>query len=147
MKVILIADDPALGSAGQVLQVKDGFARNYLIPQKKALPASPDNLQRFEQMRKQIEAARDKAKAAAQDLAQRIQQLELTLARQAGEADKLFGSVTSMDLERALREKGVEVDRKRIQLPEPIKSLGEFQVQVKLHPEVTAQLKVKVVRA
>ncbi len=147
MKVILIADDPALGSAGQVLQVKDGFARNYLIPQKKALPASPANLKRFEQMRKQIEAARDKAKAAAQDLAQRIQQLELTLTRQAGEADKLFGSVTSMDLERALREQGMEVDRRRIQLPEPIKSLGDFQVQVKLHPEVTAQLRVKVVRA
>jgi large subunit ribosomal protein L9 len=147
MKVILITDDPALGSAGQVLQVKDGFARNYLIPQKKALPASPANLQRFEQMRKQIEALRDKAKAAAQALAERIQQLELTLARQAGEADKLFGSVTSMDLERALQEHGMDVDRRRIQLPEPIKSLGEFQVQVKLHPEVTAQLKVKVVRA
>jgi len=147
MKVILITDDPALGSAGQVLQVKDGFARNYLIPQKKALPASPANLQRFEQMRKQIEAARDKAKSAAQALADRIQQLELTLARQAGEADKLFGSVTSMDLERALQEQGMDVDRKRIQLPEPIKSLGEFQVQVKLHPDVTAQLKVKVVRA
>lgn len=147
MKVILIADDPGLGSAGQVLQVKDGFARNYLIPKKKALPATPANLQRFEQMRKQIEAARDKAKAAAQALAERIQKLELVLARQAGEADKLFGSVTSMDLERALREQGVDVDRRRIQLPEPIKSLGEFQIQVKLHPEVTAQLKLKVIRA
>ncbi len=147
MKVILIADDPGLGSAGQVLQVKDGFARNYLIPRKKALPATPQNLQRFEQMRKQIEAARDKAKAAAQALADRIQHLELALSRQAGEADKLFGSVTSMDLERALREQGLEVDRRRIQLPEPIKSLGEFQIPVKLHPEITAQLKVKVIRA
>lgn len=147
MKVILIADDPGLGSAGQVLQVKDGFARNYLIPQKKALPATPANLQRFEQMRKQIEAARDRAKAAARALAERIQQLELTLTRQAGESDKLFGSVTSMDLEKALRELGMDVDRRRIQLPEPIKSLGDFQVQVKLHPEVTAQLRVKVVRA
>lgn len=147
MKVILITDDPGLGSAGQVLQVKDGFARNYLIPQKKALPATPANLQRFEQMRKQIEAARDKAKATAQALAERIQQLELTLTRQAGEADKLFGSVTSMDLERALREQGIDVDRKRIQLSEPLKNLGEFQIQVRLHPEVTVQLKVKVVRA
>ncbi len=147
MKVILIADDPGLGSAGQVLQVKDGFARNFLIPQKKALPATPANLKRFEQMRKQIEMARDKAKAAAQVLAQRIENLELTLARQAGETDKLFGSVTSMDLERLLRENGIDVERKRIHLPEPIKSLGEFQIQVKLHPEVTAQLRVKVVRA
>jgi len=147
MKVILIVDDPGLGSAGQVLQVKDGFARNYLIPQKKALPATPANLKRFEQMRKQIEAARSKAKAAAQALATRIQQLDLTLARQAGEGDKLFGSVTSMDLERALREKEIDVERRRIQLAEPIKSLGEFEVQVRLHPEVTAQLRFKVVRA
>jgi large subunit ribosomal protein L9 len=147
MKVILIVDDPGLGSAGQVLQVKDGFARNYLIPQKKALPATPANLKRFEQMRKQIEAARSKAKAAAQALATRIQQLVLTLARQAGEGDKLFGSVTSMDLERALREKEIDVERRRIQLAEPIKSLGEFEVQVRLHPEVTAQLRFKVVRA
>ncbi|MGQ9860068.1 MAG: 50S ribosomal protein L9 [Thermodesulfobacteriota bacterium] len=147
MKVILIADDPALGTAGQVLQVKDGFARNYLIPQKKALPATPENLRKFEQMRKSLEAARAKAKSTAQALAHRIEKLELTFVRQAGEGDKLFGSVTTMDLERALGEKGVEIDRKRILLQEPIKSLGDFQVPVKLHPEVTAVLKVKVLRA
>lgn len=147
MKVILIADDPALGTAGQVLQVKDGFARNYLIPQKKALPATPENLRKFEQMRKSLEAARAKVKSTAQALAHRIEELELTLARQAGEGDKLFGSVTTIDLERALGEKGVEIDRKRILLQEPIKSLGDFQVPVKLHPEVTAVLKVKVLRA
>lgn len=147
MKVILITDDPDLGTAGQVLQVKDGFARNYLIPQKKALPATPENLYKFQQMRRQLAAARAKTRAAAEAVAARIQQLDLTLARQAGDSDKLFGSVTSMDLERALGEKGIEVDRKRILLHKPIKTLGEFQVPVKLHPEVTAQLKVTVVRA
>ncbi len=147
MKVILIADEPSLGKAGEIVQVKDGFARNYLIPKKKALPATPDNLTRLEQMRKQLEASKAKVKQAAETLSAKLEKMDLVFRRQAAGTEKLFGSVTSMDIEKALKEKGIEVDRKRIQLPEPIKQLGEFTVPVKLHPEVTANLRVKVVKA
>jgi len=147
MKVILIADEPSLGKAGEIVQVKDGFARNYLIPKKKALPATPDNLNRLEQMRKQLEASKAKARQAAETLSAKLEKMDLVFRRQAPGTEKLFGSVTSMDIEKALKEKGIEVDRKRIQLPEPIKQLGEFTVPVKLHPEVTANLRVKVVKA
>jgi large subunit ribosomal protein L9 len=147
MKVILIADEPGLGKAGEIVQVKDGFARNYLIPKKKALPATPDNLNRLEQMRKQLEASKAKARQAAETLSAKLEKMDLVFRRQAAGTEKLFGSVTSMDIEKALKEKGIEVDRKRIQLPEPIKQLGEFTVPVKLHPEVTANLRVKVVKA
>jgi large subunit ribosomal protein L9 len=147
MKVILIADEPSLGKAGEIVQVKDGFARNYLIPKKKALPATPDNLNRLEQMRKQLEASKAKARQAAETLSAKLEKMDLVFRRQAAGTEKLFGSVTSMDIEKALKEKGIEVDRKRIQLPEPIKQLGEFTVPVKLHPEVTANLRVKVVKA
>jgi len=147
MKVILIADEPSLGKAGEIVQVKDGFARNYLIPKKKALPATPDNLSRLEQMRKQLEASKAKARQAAETLSAKLEKMDLVFRRQAAGTEKLFGSVTSMDIEKALKEKGIEVDRKRIQLPEPIKQLGEFTVPVKLHPEVTANLRVRVIRA
>jgi len=147
MKVILIADEDNLGSVGQILNVKDGYARNYLIPKKKALPATPENLQKLERMRKQIEAQKARTLAEAQAIALRIESVSVTLPRQAGENEKLFGSVTSMDIERALQEEGIELDRKKIQLPEPIKSLGIYPVLIKLHPEVTAQVKVWVVQA
>lgn len=147
MKVILVSDDPALGKAGQIIEVKDGFARNYLIPKKKALPATQENVRRFEDMVKREEASKAKSKAAAQVLSERLAKMELVFPRQAGEKDKLFGSVTSMDIEKALREKGIDVERKRIHLPEPIKTLGEFLVQLRLHPEVLANVKVKVIRA
>jgi large subunit ribosomal protein L9 len=147
MKVILIADEDNVGTAGQVVNVKDGFARNYLIPKKKAMPATSENLKRVEKMRSQMEAAQAKIRSEAEALAKRIESASLTLPMQAGENEKLFGSVTSLDIERALKEEGIEVDRKRIQLHEPIKSLGVFQVPVKLHHEVTAHLKVWVVQA
>jgi large subunit ribosomal protein L9 len=147
MKVILISDDENLGKAGQIVNVKDGFARNYLIPKKGALPATPANLKKVEQMKKQMEAIQVKALTEAQNLAQRIESVSLTLPRQAGEQEKLFGSVTSMDIERALRDSGVEVDRRKIQLHEPIKILGVYDVPIKLHSEVTAQVKVRVVQA
>lgn len=146
MKVILIADEPSLGKAGEIVQVKDGFARNYLIPKKKALPATPENLSRVEQTRRQLEASKAKAKQAAEILSAKIEKMDLVFKRQAGEKEKLFGSVTSMDIEKALKEKGIEVDRKRIQLQEPIKQLGEFTVPVRLHSEVTANLRIRVIR-
>jgi len=146
MKVILIEDVDDLGRAGEILNVKDGYGRNYLIPKKKALPATPDNVRKMERVRRELEAARNKARADAERLAERIRSLSLTLPRKAGEGDKLFGSVTSMDIQRALKDEGIEVDRKRILLDEPIKSLGLFHVRVRLHQEVTAELKIWVVQ-
>lgn len=146
MKVILIEDVDDLGRAGEILNVKDGYGRNYLIPRRKALPATPQNIQKMEKMKKELEAARSKARSEAEKLSERIRSLSLTLPRKAGEGDKLFGSVTSMDIQRALKEEGVEVDRKKILLQEPIKSLGVFNVPVRLHAEVTTEVKVWVIQ-
>lgn len=146
MKVILMQDVDALGVLGDIVNVKDGYARNYLIPKKMALSATDENLRQLSQMRKRAEVLQSKARNAAENLAQRISSTSLTLSRKAGESEKLFGSVTSMDIERALREEGFDVDRKNILLDEPIKSLGIYQVPIKLHPEVTTQLKVWVVQ-
>lgn len=146
MKVILVEDVDDLGRAGEILNVKDGYGRNYLIPRKKALPATPQNIQKMEKMKKELEAARSKARSDAEKLSERIRSLSITLSRKAGEGDKLFGSVTSMDIQRALKEQGIEVDRKKILLQEPIKSLGVFHVPVRLHPEVTTEVKVWVIQ-
>jgi large subunit ribosomal protein L9 len=147
MKVILIEGVDDLGSAGQVLNVKDGYARNYLIPKKKALAATPENIRKMEQMREEIEAKQLKVRSEAEELAQRLSAMSLTIPRQAGENEKLFGSVTSIDIERALHEAGVDVERKRILMREPIKSLGDYQVPIRLHPDVTAPLKVSVIQS
>ena len=145
MKVILIENVPSLGKAGDTVQVAEGYGRNFLIPKKLALEANAANLHHFEQQRETIlsEATKEKQKAA--DLALKIEQLPCTLARPAGESEKIFGSVTSMDLQRFLQEQGISLDRRKIFLPNPIKTLGSYTVPLKLHPEVTAQLKVNVV--
>jgi large subunit ribosomal protein L9 len=147
MKVILLEDMEALGMAGEIVTVKDGYARNYLVPKKKAIPATESNLKRLDQMKKRWEARQLKAKHDAERLKERMESLSLTLQRRAGDNEKLFGSVTSMDIERALNEEGISIDRKKILLEEPIKKLGIYQVPVRLHPEVTAQIKVWVVKA
>jgi large subunit ribosomal protein L9 len=144
MKVILTENVDALGLAGDVVNVKDGYARNYLIPKSRALPATPGNVKKMEQMRKKIDAFQAKSRHEAERLAQRIASLALTMTRQAGENEKLFGSVTSMDIERALHAQGVELDRKKILLEEPIKQLGVYQVPIKLHPEVTTEVEIRV---
>lgn len=146
MKVILLEDVEALGMAGDIVTVKDGYARNYLVPKKKAIPATEFNLKRLAQMKKRWEVRQLKAKNDAERLKERMESLSLTLQRRAGENEKLFGSVTSMDIERALHDEGISIDRKRILLEEPIKKLGIYYVPVKLHPEVTAQIKVWVVK-
>lgn len=146
MKVILKVDIESLGRAGEVVDVRDGFARNYLIPKEKAIEATPDNLKRMEEERKKSQEKASKAKRQAENLAKRIESLSLTIQRQAGETDKLFGSVTSMDIEKALRDEGIDVDRKKILLKEPIKSLGIYSVPVKVHHDIIANLKVWVVK-
>jgi large subunit ribosomal protein L9 len=147
MKIILIQDVPSLGKAGDTVQVAEGYGRNFLIPKKLALEASAANLRHLEQQRETFLSKATKEKEKAAELASKIEQLTCDLARPAGESEKLFGSVTSMDLQKFLHEQGVALDRRKIALPSPIKALGTYTVPLKLHPEVTAQLRVTVVAA
>ena len=147
MKVILIENVPSLGKAGDLAQVAEGYGRNFLIPKKLALEATAANLRNLEQQKDSFLQKATKEKHKAAELAARIEQLPCTLARPAGESEKLFGSVTTLDLNKFLQEQGISIDRRKIHLPNPIKTLGSYTVALKLHPEVTAQLKVNVVAA
>jgi large subunit ribosomal protein L9 len=147
MKVILLENVPSLGKAGDVVPVADGYGRNFLIPKKLALESSPSNLRRLEQQRETLLSKAAKEKEDAANLATKIEQLPCTLAKPAGENEKLFGSVTTLDLQKFLQEQGISLDRRKILLPNPIKSLGSYSVPLKLYPGVTAQLKVSVIAA
>lgn len=144
MQIILQEDVEKLGVRGEVVTVAEGYARNFLLPNQLALPASAGNLKRLEKIR----ATLAKKTATERDLAQKeadtLSAITITLIRKAGENDQLFGSVTSADVAEALAAQGHEVDKRRIQLTDPIKVVGEYQVPVKLHREVTAQVKVIV---
>ncbi|MFP5277479.1 MAG: 50S ribosomal protein L9 [Acidobacteriota bacterium] len=144
MEVILKEDIPSLGSRGDVVKVADGYGRNYLLPRKLALQATENNKAVIEQMK--ASAARRSAteKASAEELLAKLEPLTLSFTRKAGEHGHLFGSVTSSDIAAELAAQGFEIDRRRILLGEPLKSVGESKVSVKLHREVTAHLTVKV---
>ena len=146
MQVILLEDVPSLGKIGDLVKVSDGYGRNYLIPQKKAMPATDKSIHALEHQKRQVEQRITKAKKDEERLAQKIEGFSCTLTKPVGESGRLFGSVTSMEIEAVLKEGGMAVDRKKILLEEPIKSLGMYTVPVKLHPEVTAHLKVWVVQ-
>jgi large subunit ribosomal protein L9 len=146
MQVILLENVPSLGKAGDLVKVSDGYGRNYLIPQKKALPATEKSLKVIEHQKRQVQQRMEKTKKDAEKMAQQIEKLSCTFTKAVGESGKVFGSVTSMDIENYLKENGLEVDRKKISLEEPIKNLGMFTVPIKLHPEVAAHLKVWVVQ-
>jgi len=146
MQVILLEDIPLLGKTGDLVKVSDGYGRNFLIPRKKAIAATEKGLQVIERQREQVQQRAGKAKKDAERLAQKIEQLSCTIPKNAGESGKLFGSVTSMDIETYLKENGIQVDRKKILLEEPIKNLGMVSVPIKLHPEVTATLNVSIVQ-
>jgi large subunit ribosomal protein L9 len=146
MKVILLEDVSSLGKAGDLVKVSDGYGRNYLIPQKKAVLATEKSLKVIEHQKRLIQQRMEKAKKDAEKLGQQIENLSCTFAKTVGESGKLFGSVTSMDIENYLKENGIKVDRKKIALEEPIKNLGVSNVPIKLHPEVTTHLKVWVVQ-
>lgn len=146
MQVILLENIPSLGKAGDLVKVSDGYGRNYLIPQKKALLATEKSLKVIEHQKRQVQQRMEKAKRDAEKLGQRIEKLSCTFPKTVGESGKLFGSVTSMDIENYLKENGIELDRKKISLEEPIKNLGMFTVPIKLHSEVTTHLKVWVVQ-
>jgi large subunit ribosomal protein L9 len=146
MQVILKEDVPHLGEPGQIVNVKPGYARNYLIPQGLAALASSRNIKMMEHNLKKIQKQIDAAKAEAGAVAERLAALSLTITKPAGEQEKLYGSVTTRDIAAALEEEKITVDRKRIVIPEPIKSLGVYTVQVKLMGGVSADLKVWVVK-
>ncbi len=147
VQVILNEDVPELGHTGDVVKVRAGYARNYLLPRKLAIEANPRNLRVFEHQKRIAMQRREAQKSDALKLKDKIDALMLTIPAHAGEEGKLFGSVTNIDIERALRDKGLSVDRRRILLEEPIKQLGEVTVTVKLMPEVEASLKLTVAAA
>ena len=147
MKVILLDDVAKLGRRGDVRDVSDGYARNFLIPKKLALSATSGNLNNLEHIKKQQDAKAGRIKTDAEALRACIEALSYEERRQASEEGKLFGSVTSQDIAEFLETKGVKIERRRIHLDEPIKTLGETRVQIRIHPEVTAELPVSVVRS
>lgn len=145
MKLILREDVKDLGVMGAVVNTKDGYARNYLIPKGLAVVANTNNVRQMEHETKKIQELAKKVKAGAEGLAARIAAVSLTIKAKAGEEEKLFGSVTTMDIAEALKAEGIEIDKKKIVLDEPIKRLGDYTVSVKIHSEIAAQLNVKVV--
>jgi large subunit ribosomal protein L9 len=145
MEVILREHVDNLGRRGDVVKVAEGYARNYLLPRKLALAVTEANRRQIERERAAAEARDAEERGQAEALAQRITQLEIEIARRVGENETLYGSVTSADIAHALQAKGFDIDKRKIQLPEPLKALGESTVPVKIHRDVTAQLRVKVV--
>ena len=145
MEVILREHVDNLGRRGDVVKVAAGYARNYLLPRKLALAVTENNKRQIERERKLAEARDAEEKGQAEAIAQRIMQLEIEIARRVGEQQTLYGSVTSADIAHALAAKGFEIDKRKIQLPDPLKALGETMVPVKIHRDVTAQVRVKVV--
>jgi large subunit ribosomal protein L9 len=146
MEVILREHVDNLGKRGEIVKVADGYARNYLLPRKLALPATDGNRRHVERERKIVEAREANEKGQAEAMAARLGAVDITIARRVGETDQLYGSVTSADIVDYLKVKGFEVDRRKLILPEPIKAIGDHEVPLKLHREVTVPLKVHVVK-
>jgi large subunit ribosomal protein L9 len=144
VQVILSEDVPSLGRPGDVVKVRAGYARNYLLPRGLAVEANSKNLRAFEHQKGLAMLRREANKGQALKLKQQLEALALTVSANAGEEGKLFGSVTNIDIERALRERGFDIERRKIMLAEPIKQLGEFTVPVRLDPEVEAGVKLTV---
>ena len=146
MKVVLIKNVPKLGREGEVREVSAGYARNFLIPGKLAFEATSQNLRAVEEIKRKKQLAAQREKDKAQELAQKLEKISCTIPVQAGEEDKLFGAVTTEDIQAAFETEGISLDKKQILLDSPIKQLGVYQVLVKLHPEVKATVKVWVVK-
>lgn len=144
VQVILSEDVPNLGRPGDVVKVRAGYARNYLLPRRLAVEANSKNLRAFEHQKGLAMLRREANKGQALKLKQQLEALALMIGANAGEEGKLFGSVTNIDIERALRERGFDIERRKIMLAEPIKQLGEFTVPVRLDPEVEAGVKLTV---
>ena len=145
MKVILREDVPNVGKSGELVSVKPGFGRNYLLPRKLAVLANESNVRQLEHDREVIAARQAKLKTSAQTEAEKLQSVVVRIARKVGEQDKLFGSVTSLDIAEALAAQGLKVDRRAIHLHEPIKTTGKHAVEVRLHRDVTSTIHVEVI--
>jgi len=144
MQIILQEDVEKLGTRGQIVEVAEGYARNFLLPRKLALEASPGNMKRLEKMRAAFAKQEATEKDAAQTLGGLLAAVSLEIARKAGENGQLFGSVTTSDISEALAAKGYNVDKRKIALADPVKLVGEFEIPLKLHREVTATVKLVV---
>lgn len=146
MEVILNQDIDKIGKAGSVVKVKDGYGRNFLIPNRLAMPVTPGNLKKLEQEKQKKALMLESLKKDAEALKTKLSAVSLTLSSLAKEDEKLFGSISAHDIALALKEEGIEIDKSLIALSEPIKALGIYEVPVNLHPEVIAKLKVWVVK-
>lgn len=146
MEVILRQSIENLGHPGDIVKVKPGFARNYLLPRGLAYEATPGNRKRIERERESLEAAETTRRSAAQELADKLEQVNLTFAARVGEEGKLFGSVTTTDIAQQLEAQGIHIERRQIDLHEPIKALGVYRVPVKLHADVKPEIKVWVIK-
>jgi len=146
MKVILQKDIPSLGDAGDIKEVAEGFARNYLLPKKLVIVANESSKKAIDHQMKLIKIKKDKRKKTSEQLAASMSDIELTIPAQVGEEGKLFGSITSMDIAKHLKDKGFEIDKRKILLDSPIKSEGEFKIAIKLEEGLTATVKVIVVK-
>jgi large subunit ribosomal protein L9 len=144
MEIILMEDVPSVGKIGDLVRVSDGYARNYLLPRKKGVMATAASVLAVERAKHQSQHKEERSEQEARELTQRLAEISCTVSKPAGEGGKLFGAVTSADIEKALREQGITVDRKKIVLEEPIKKVGSYTVSLKLHATVVAQLKVVV---
>ncbi len=146
MKIILRQDYDSLGKTGDVVTVKDGYARNFLIPKRIAVSATPKNVKILEEEQKTIQHRKDKDRRRAEVLAKEMEKISLTATVPVGEEDRVFGSVTAQSVADLLKEKGYDIDKRKIQLDEPIKALGIYTVPLKLHTDVEAKIRVWVVK-
>jgi large subunit ribosomal protein L9 len=146
MEIILRQAVENLGTTGDVVKVKSGYARNYLLPHGLAYEATPGNLKRIKQERDRLDAAENERRTAAQTLAERLEQVSLTFSARVGEEGKLFGSVTSADIAQQLEAQGFHLERRQIDLHEPIKALGVYRVPVRLHADVKPEVRVWVIK-
>ena len=144
MELILMEDVPAVGKAGDLVKVSDGYARNYLLPRKKAVMATATTQKALEHERRLVQRKQERLQEDAQALVQRLAEISCTVVKPAGEGGKLFGAVTSADIEQSLRAQGVVVDRRKIVIEEPIKHVGAYTVSLKLHSTVVAPLSIVV---
>jgi len=145
MKLMLKEDVDGLGLCGDEVTVKDGYGRNYLVPQGKAILATPKNVRAFAHQKAIVQGKLQKVIGAADDHAKEIEKVQCVITKKIGDQGKLYGAVTAQEIASVLAEKGVEIDRRKIQLSEPIKALGDFKIPIKLHPAVTAEINVSVV--
>jgi large subunit ribosomal protein L9 len=146
IKVILISDVDKLGNTGEIKTVKEGYANNFLIPQKLALLANSVNMKLYEAQKTKIKQKAERLKKEFQEIGEKLSKLSITISREVGEEEKMFGAVTSQDISEAIKNEGIEIDKRKIELIEPLKTLGVHEVSIRLHPEVITQIKVWVVK-